>query len=104
MLKSNYSPGKSLTTSTLSKKKSIKRLSKEGGPVSPSGKISLNNRVSANSSRMAHEEHENPEETQQMSMLQTFQMENQQLTFEMGEKDVEIDRMKTTLHALNAKL
>ena len=36
--------------------------------------------------------------------MQTFQAENSQLTFEMGEKDVEIDRMKTTLFALNSKL
>ena len=37
-------------------------------------------------------------------MLESFKAENSQLTFEMGEKDVEIDRMKTTLFALNSKL
>ena len=39
-----------------------------------------------------------------MTMLESFKAENSQLTFEMGEKDVEIDRMKTTLFALNSKL
>lgn len=100
MLQSNYSPGKSLTTSTLTKKKSIKKLNKEGGPKSPSGKISFN-RQSVLASRQ--EEYENPEEPR-MSMMQSFQAENSQLTFEMGEKDVELDRMKTTLFALNSKL
>ena len=42
MLQSNYSPGKSMSSSTLAKKKSVKKLNKEGGPKSPSGKISFN--------------------------------------------------------------
>ena len=68
MLQSNYSPGKSQTTSVLTKKKSIKKLNKEGGPKSPSGKISFN-RASLNASRQ--EDYENPEEPQ-MTMMQSF--------------------------------
>lgn len=66
MLQSSYSPGKSLTASTSAKRKSIKKINKEGGPVSPSGKISFNQR--ANYSRLNQNytisESENPEEHQ----------------------------------------
>ena len=37
-------------------------------------------------------------------MLEQVQAENAQLNFEVGEKEVELDRMKTTLFALNSKL
>ena len=33
-----------------------------------------------------------------------FQVENQQLQMNLGEKDIEIERMQTTLTALNGKL
>ena len=36
--------------------------------------------------------------------ISTFQQENQALQFTIGEKDVESERMKTTLFALNEKL
>ena len=36
--------------------------------------------------------------------LAQLQDENQQLQFQLGERDIEIDRMKTTLFALNEKL
>ena len=36
--------------------------------------------------------------------IQVLSKENQQLQFALGERDVEIDRMKTTLISLNEKL
>ena len=41
MLKSNYSPGKDLTTSVKAKKKSIKKVMADGGPKSPCGKMAF---------------------------------------------------------------
>ena len=43
------------------------------------------------------------EEIQEDS-ISTLQNENQSLQFALGERDVEIERMKTTLEALNGKL
>lgn len=40
----------------------------------------------------------------QDDIINQLQDENQQLQFQLGERDIEIDRMKTTLFALNEKL
>ena len=37
-------------------------------------------------------------------MMQSLASENQTLEFALGEKDIEMERMKTTLIALNEKL
>ena len=40
----------------------------------------------------------------QDDMISQLQEESQHLQFQVGERDIEIDRMKTTLFALNEKL
>ena len=37
-------------------------------------------------------------------LMNTLQSENQSLEFQLGERDIEMERMKTTLIALNEKL
>jgi len=39
-----------------------------------------------------------------MQVMSSLENENQNLQFSLGERDVEIERMKTTLIALNEKL
>ena len=36
--------------------------------------------------------------------IENLQQENQQLQFALGDRDIEIERMKTTLFALNEKI
>ena len=36
--------------------------------------------------------------------IEALQMENQNLQFALGDRDIEIERMKTTLFALNEKI
>ena len=48
MLQSNYSPGKNLTSSVRSKKKSIKKVMADGGPKSPCGKMAFSRSYTPN--------------------------------------------------------